>query len=238
MRKVAFASSVLGASAAVVGGLYALYAHNDIHTVVDTVGAIAAVLLAVACATTFPVIARVPARAALLHFGVAIASLWIGTAGLPATALFTVSAILLLCTVPRRDWSLFGIARGVGTLLATFFLFMGISELASGLGPTGHPIRDIFILWPTYPLVVGPLLGWFGRRWAAVGGVLLVGYFLWFAVWLVRSGNSGGALGQSGSLLFLSLWALVGVTYVWEWWRHRPHQGSHPHARTSRAAAH
>jgi hypothetical protein len=240
MRKIALVLSICGGCAALIASL--LIATQVIHNRMRLLAVGGEVLLGLVGISAVALAARAPALAALLQLGIAFLlfglgpNIQTGIVWLPATALFTASGVLLFFSVPRRGWSLFGVARGLGTLLATFFLVMGISELASGLGPTGHPVRDFFILWPTYPLVIGPLLGWLGTRWSAVGGALLVGYFLWFAAWLVRSGNSGGALGQGGSLLFLSLWALVGVAYLWEWWRHRPHRQAHPGTNAAHAA--
>ena len=187
------------------------------------------ILLALAGIAAVALAARNPTLVALLQIAIAFVIFGVSPNGqvaiawLPAMALFIASAIVLLCTVPRENWSLVGVARGVGTLLAAFFLCVGIGELAAGLGPTGHFFRDLIQFWPTYPLVIGPLLGWLGRRWAAVGGVLLIGEFVYMIGQALWSNYPGGAWGWGGTLLFDGLWLLVGMVYLREWWRHRPH---------------
>lgn len=246
MRKIALNLSILGGLAAIIGGL--LVATHAVPHAMSTlvVGLVVGgkILLALAGIAAVALAARSPTLAALLQIGIAFVifgvspNAQVAIAWLPAMALVTASAMLLLCTVPREHWSLFGVARGVGTLLAAFFLFMGIGELAAGLGPSGHFLKDLLQFWPTYPLTIGPLLGWLGRRWAAVGGVLLLGEFLWFVSMALGSGDPGGAWGWGGALLFDGLWALVGMVYLWEWWRHRPHPQPHAGTGNPRAAAH
>lgn len=228
MRKTALWFSICGECAALIAAL--LVATQVIPNHMNPLAVGGAVLLGLACTAAFALAARAPTLAALLQlvlvfllFGLA-PNIQTGIAWVPATALFLASAVLLFFSVPHRGWSLFGVGRVVGTLLAGFFLVMGISELAAGLGPTGHFFTDLIQFWPIYPLFFGPLLGWLGRQWAAVGGVLLLGEFLLFIGMAIRSSDPGGVWGWGGTLLFIGLWALVGLAYLYEWWRHRPHQ--------------
>lgn len=226
MRKTALVLSLCGGGATLIAALLLAMQAIPNHMHLWAIGG--EVLLGLACTAAVALATRNPTLAAVLQLTLALLlfglapNIQTGVAWLPATALFIASAALVFFSVPHRDWSLFGVARAVGTLLAGFFLVMGISELAEGLGPTGHFFADLIRFWPTYPLVIGPLLGWLGGRWVAVGGVLLIGeygYWIGLALW---SGDPGGAGGWGVTLLFIGLWLLVGVVYVWEWWRHRP----------------
>ncbi len=242
MRKIARSLSILGGLAAIIAAL--LIATRAIPNHMSTPAVGGEILLALAGTAAVALAARTPTLAALLQLGIGLLlfglgpNIQIGIVWLPATALFIASAVLLFFSVPHRGWSLFGGARGVGTLLAGFFLVMGIGELAAGLGPSGHPLKDFFIMWPTYALVVGPLLGWLGGRWVAVGGISLLAEFLYFVCLAIWSDYPGGGWGWGGTLLFIGLWALVGVVYLREWWRQRPHREPHAGASAPRAAVH
>lgn len=242
MYRIARSLSILGGLAAIIAAL--LVATQAIPNHMSTPAVGGEILLALAGTAAFTLAARSPTLAAVVQLVLALLlfglgpNIQTGIVWLPATALFIASAVLLFFSVPHRGWSLFGVARGVGTLLAGFFLVMGIGELAAGLGPTGHPLKDFSIMWPTYPLFVGPLLGWLGGRWVAVGGISLLAEFLYFVGLAIWSGNPGGVWGWAGTLLFIGLWALVGVVYLREWWRQQPHREPHAGASAPRAAVH
>jgi hypothetical protein len=242
MRKTALWLSICGGCATLGAALLVATQVIPNHMSMLAVGG--EVLLGLAGIAAVALAARTPTLAALLQLGIALLlfglgpTIQVGIAWLPATALFIASAVLVFFSVPHRGWSLFGVARGVGTLLAAFYLVMGVGELAAGLGPTGHFFADLIEFWPTYPLVIAPLLGWLGGRWIAVGGLLLLGeyaYWIGLALW---SGDPGGSGGWGGTLLFIGLWLLVGVVYLWEWWRHRPHGESRPGTNAAPAGHH
>ena len=239
MRKIAGSLSILGGLAAIIAAV--LVATQAIPNHMSTPAVGGEILLALAGTAAVALAARSPTLAAMLQLVLALLlfglgpNIQIGIFWLPATALFIASAVLLFFSVPNRGWSLFHVARAVGTLLAGFDLVMGSGELAAGLGPTGHPLKDFFIMWPTYPLVVGPLLGWLGGRWLAVGGISLLGEYLYFVGLAIWSDDPGGVWGRGGTLLFIGLWALVGVVYLREW-RQRPHREPHGGASAPHAA--
>ena len=103
------------------------------------------------------------------------------------------------------------LARGIGSLLALSFLYLGITT-----GPSPPSLEELAVV---FTLLVGVLIAW--RREGLGGLILVLAAFVLFLIMSVVVTNKYPDQWPSLMLLFVVPYLVPGILFLICWWRSR-----------------